>query len=128
MNFAQRLKYYLIGIGLGIIVVFIFFGKRTFQCSYFPNARALDEAKFYPINYSPEVKSFFTTHKIDTTFVKEQLFNRSTITNFGTEEVKAKPCRIYRANYENADLQRKYEFVYQICKDFTYIQSIKEVN
>lgn len=126
MTFAKRLRYYLIGIGLGTFVVFIFFGPRSFQCSYFPNSRALEEAKFYPISYTNEAKNFLKENNLDTIFVKNELLNKSEITNFGTEEVKAKPCRIYRADYKNDDKNLDLGFVYKICKDSTLIESISK--
>lgn len=39
--FLRRLKFYSIGIGLGIIIVLVFFGDREISCAYFPNQRVL---------------------------------------------------------------------------------------
>ena len=125
MSFIKRLKYYLIGIGLGTFVVFIFFGQRAFQCSYFPNARTLEEAKFRTIKYSPEAQAFLDQNKLDTVWVKDQLFKKSTVTNYGSEEVKTKPCRTYRADYLNNETELNLDLVFQICNDSTYVETIK---
>lgn len=125
MSFLKRLKYYLIGIGLGTFVVLIFFGPRAFQCSYFPNSRTLEEAKFRGLNYSPEAETFLETHGLDTVWVKNQLFKKSKITNFGSAEVKTKPCRTYRADYQNDLSGLNLDFVFKICKDSAYLEKIK---
>ena len=42
MAFLKRLKYYLIGVGIGSLMVFGMFGRRNdIQCAYFPEARTL---------------------------------------------------------------------------------------
>ena len=42
MAFLKRLKYYLIGVGIGSLMVFgIFGGREDIKCSYFPEARTL---------------------------------------------------------------------------------------
>lgn len=42
MAFLKRLKFYLIGVGIGTAMVFFMFGGRTdIKCAYFPNARTL---------------------------------------------------------------------------------------
>lgn len=112
MGFLRRLKFYLIGFGIGLLLVAFIFGPRAAQCSYLPNSRTLEEAKIYPVVYSDEVKEFMKTENIDSVFVYDQLFNKSEITNFGTDEVRETPCRTYRATYRK---DKSYDFVFQIC-------------
>lgn len=124
MTFAKRLRFYLIGFGIGIVFVAFFFGERAFQCSYFPNSRILEEAKFYPIKYSEEVENFLQSEKLDSLFVKDELLKKSNITNLGTDEVREEPCRIYRAEYRE---EMSYDFVFQICnKEESIITEIKK--
>jgi len=125
MNFWKRLRFYLIGFSLGICVVLIFFGPRAVSCSYFPNARALEEARFYPITFSEGAANVVETEKIDSVFLYNELLKRSKITNFGTEEVRATPCRTYRAEYRE---EKSFDLVYDICKNKTIIKELKKVN
>lgn len=124
MSFLRRLRFYLIGFGIGLLFVAFFFGSKAAQCSYLPNSRTLEEAKIYPIVYSDEANEFIKSEKLDSIFVYDELFGKSEITNFGTDEVRAEPCRIYRAIYRK---QKSYDFVFEICnKKETKLTEIKK--
>lgn len=125
MDFWRRLRFYLIGVSIGIVFVLAFFGPRAVTCSYFPNARALEEAKIYPMAYSDQAQATITAEEIDSIFVKNELFKNSKITNFGTDEVRATPCRTYRAEYRK---EKSYDFVFQICNKKTIVTELKKVN
>ena len=49
-----RLKYYLIGVGLGVVAVYFMFGNRDFQCSYFPNDRVLNDLRSKEMVFSDQ--------------------------------------------------------------------------
>lgn len=124
MNFLKRLKFYLIGFGLGVCFVAIFFGPKAAQCTYFPNSRALEEAKIYPISFSEQAAQMMQSENLDSVFLKNELLKKSKITNFGSDEVRAKPCRIYRATYRE---EKSYDFVFEICTKKTMITELKRV-
>ncbi|HUH35308.1 MAG TPA: hypothetical protein VL022_05700 [Moheibacter sp.] len=123
MNFARRLRFYLIGVSIGVVVVLLLFGPRALQCSYFPNSRALEEAKIYPMNYGEGVLDFMQTEGIDSVYLYNKIFKKSTITNFGTDEVRATPCRLYRAAFRE---EQSYDFVFEICKKETFLIELKK--
>lgn len=125
MNFWKRLRFYLIGVSIGVVLVLLFFGPRSMQCSYFPNSRALEEAKIYPMSYSENAQQTIDSEKMDSVFIYNEIFKKSKITNFGTEEVRATPCRTYRAQYRE---EKKLDIVFQICKKQTLITEIKKVD
>ena len=124
MGFWKRLRFYLIGLSIGVVLVLMFFGPRSMQCSYFPNSRALEEAKIYPMSFSAEAQKTINTEKMDSVFLYNEIFKKSKITNFGSEEVRETPCRTYRAAYRE---KKKFDVVYQICKKQTVIKEIKKV-
>lgn len=125
MNFWKRLRFYLIGVSIGVVFVLFFFGPRAVSCSYFPNSRALEEAKIYPMSFSEQAQATIQSEGIDSIFLKNELFKRSKITNFGTDEVRATPCRTYRAQYRE---EKSYDMVYEICKKQTLIKELKKIN
>lgn len=125
MNFWKRLRFYLIGVSIGVVLVLVFFGPRTMQCSYFPNSRALEEAKIYPMSFSETAQQTMDSEKIDSVFLYNEILKKSKITNFGTEEVRETPCRTYRAQYRE---EKKFDIVYQICKKQTLITELKKVD
>lgn len=125
MEFWRRLRFYLIGFSIGIVLVLIFFGPRSMQCSYFPNSRALEEAKIYPMTFSEAAQATMEQESIDSIFLFNELLKKSKITNLGTDEVRATPCRTYRAEYRET---KKFDLVYQICKKQTIITELKKVD
>jgi hypothetical protein len=124
-SFWKRLRFYLIGFGLGLCFVAIFFGPKAMQCSYFPNARALEEAKIYPMSFSEQTQKVIDSEKIDSVFMYNELLKKSKITNFGTDEVRATPCRTYRAQYRES---KSYDLVFKICKKKTIIEELKAIH
>lgn len=85
MKLYQRFAYYLVGLALGsFVVAVIFMGKKT-QCSYFPNARVLNNIKSKPFEYSLEASRKLDEDWIDTLDIKNTLtygdvdFDRSNI-------------------------------------------------
>lgn len=123
MNFARRLRFYLIGVSIGVVMVLVLFGPRAMTCTYFPNSRAMEEAKIYPMSYSDEVLQTMEVEGLDSIFIYNQLLKKSKITNFGTDEVRATPCRTYRAIYRQ---DKYYDFVFQICNKETIITELKK--
>lgn len=124
MTFWKRVRFYLIGLSLGICVVLIFFGPKATQCTYFPNSRAMEEAKIYPMTYSNQVLEILKIEGIDTLFIHNEILNKSKIINFGTDEVRATPCRTYRAQYRE---DAWYDVVFQICQKETVIEELKKL-
>ena len=62
MAFLRRLLFYIIGIGLGVLLVFAFFGDRDFDYAYGPQAR---------------VKKNFRTKVVDSTTLIQPLLDMS---------------------------------------------------
>lgn len=119
MTFARRFRLFGLGFLIGLLFLAIFFGPRAFQCSYFPNARALEEASSKPIYFEEEARITYTQQeKLDSAFMISELLKKSKITNFGTDEVNATPCRTYRATYEK---EKNYRFVFRVCQDRTIV-------
>ena len=125
MDFLKRLRFYLIGVSIGVVLVLVFFGPRSMQCSYFPNSRALEEAKIYPMSISESAQETIDNEKIDSVFLYDEIFKKSKITNFGTDEVRETPCRTYRAQYREV---KKFDIVYQICKKKTILTELKRLD
>ncbi|MFA7448869.1 MAG: hypothetical protein WCY77_10560 [Weeksellaceae bacterium] len=123
MNFAKRLRFYLIGFSLGVVLVVFFFGPRSMQCSYFPNSRALEEAKIYPMTYSDQATAMMEAEGIDSLFLYKRILSKSKVTNLGTDEVRTKPCRTYRASYRE---DKYYDIVFEICDKKTVLTEIKK--
>ncbi len=125
MTFSQRFLRFMMGVGIGLGFLAMAFGPRAFSCSYFPNARVLDEAKFKRLSLSAEANQFFADEKLDSVFLKDQLFKKSKI-DFDNSKKDQTPCREYIANYTSKDRKQDYVFTFEICKETSELMSIKK--
>ena len=69
MKFTQRLKYYLIGFGLGLFLVFLLFKDRTW--SWLPENRVLDFIVDHPILVNKNAYSSL----VDSIDLGKEIFN-----------------------------------------------------
>lgn len=93
MKIYQRFAYYLIGLAMGsFVVALVFMGKKT-QCSYFPNARVLQNIKSKPFEYSLEASRKLDEDWIDTLDIKNTLTNGDV--DFDRSNVKYQKGKLY---------------------------------
>ncbi len=97
MAFLRRLLFYIIGIGLGVALVKVFFGERDLDYAYAPQAR---------------VKKIFRTKVIDSTSLvqpeldlsKDSLYYHAVVDGkikFGESDPRKKPCGEYVLFYSH---------------------------
>ena len=92
-DFLRRLVFYVIGIGIGCLLVFSIFGERATKCSYFPNERVLDEVNHKPLIYSEISNSKLQELKLDSLQTRE-LIQRGRI-DFGASNPQDTICGKY---------------------------------
>lgn len=88
-----RLKYYLIGVILGVIAVYFMFGNRDFQCSYFPNDRVLNDLRSKELVFSETAECTKTCLKLDSNDVHQILVAGAV--SFNESEPRKEPCGEY---------------------------------
>lgn len=59
MKFSQRLAYYLLGLFIGGLFVYIFLDAKDTQFCYLPNCRVLKDLRSKPLNISDEAQISF---------------------------------------------------------------------
>jgi hypothetical protein len=75
MTFKQRLPYFLGGLGIGIVLVFFFLGKKNTSFDYGPNARVLKNIRIKNPVYSNNALEFITLQSLDTALITTILNN-----------------------------------------------------
>ena len=121
MAFLRRLLFYIIGIGLGVLIVTAFFGERDFDYAYGPEAR---------------VKKLFRTKAIDSTTLvhealdlsKDSLYYQAVVIGdvlFSQSDTRKEPCGEYvlAAELEQVD----YEILIENCADTVRVLQVKVV-
>lgn len=99
MNFLNRLKYYLFGVGLGILLVMAIFKDRKLT-SWTPHNQVMKEIKEKELLLSIEKKECFKC--LGLTSEKEiKDFLISANINFGKSEVENHDERLYRLSFKD---------------------------
>lgn len=121
MAFLRRLLFYILGIGLGTLIVLAFFGERDFDYAYGPNAR---------------VRKTFRTKSVDSTqmnwpdlnLAKDSAYFHAVVegrVNFGESEPRKEPCGSYTLYFSWED--NPYKMVLENCPDTVHITALIRV-
>lgn len=111
MGFWRRFRLFLIGVGLGLILVMVFFGSRDWT-SWTPESRVLTAIDSSTVSISDRAACQMACLQLsEEQFLK---IKTSSSVNFKESNVKAKPCPVYRleGNWE----ERDYQLVWEVCE------------
>ncbi len=91
----RKLKFYLLGLLPGLLIVFFILNKKGASCSgYLPNSRVIAETLSKEFTYSEEFKTQMQNLKIDENFLKDSILQKGEIVKkmgpFSTKEKAAK--------------------------------------
>lgn len=112
MKFSQRLAYYLLGLFIGGLFVYIFWDAKDTQFCYLPNCRVLKDLRSKPLNISDEAQISFDRALVDMNDIKMCLtygdvdFDKSNIKEAGGklyviegQNSKKEPITVEMINY-----------------------------
>ncbi|MDX5405158.1 MAG: DUF4258 domain-containing protein [Bacteroidota bacterium] len=105
MKFIKRLFYYLLGVGLGVIMVYFLFGDRDIQCSYFPNERVLNDLRQKEISYSGQAACVVDCLELDSIDMAG-IFSMGKV-NFDDSQPRIEPCGMYVVESGDPELELK---------------------
>ena len=92
-TFWKRLRFFGIGVAIGLVLVYFMFGKRDIRCSYFPNSRVLNDLRQKELVFSPTALCQKECLALDSLDIK-QLFAAGSI-QFDESEPRKEPCGEY---------------------------------
>jgi len=93
MNFLRKLATYMLGVGLGVIMVYFIFGDRDIQCNYFPNDRVLYDLRKKELQYSESVAAQMQANSLNDSVVMWAL-ERGKV-DFEQSQTEKEPCKEY---------------------------------
>jgi len=102
MKFFRRLRFYLIGVGLGILMVLSIFKDRSFT-SWTPKNQIKSAISNTPINYDERLICQLSCLKIDTSLLKRKIVE-GTI-NYKESDVKDQSNRTYFIELEEDNIK-----------------------
>lgn len=122
----RKLKFFLIGMVPGLLLVFFILNKKGASCSgYLPNSRVIAETLSKKMVHDPIFSKEMTDLKIDSTFLKDSIITEGKI-DFDKSQAQKKPCPEYTLLYPKKN--SKYEVRFEKCKDNATFHSIKKLN
>ena len=95
MNFAGRLKYYLIGFGLGCVIVWAILYRNNNKPSWLPEGRILEFLAKTEVIINDDMKCKLECNSIPTDFLNETFFKHAKV-NFEESATQRKPCPEYK--------------------------------
>lgn len=121
----RKLKFYLIGLLPGLLIVFFILNKKGASCSgYLPNSRVIAETLSKEFTYSEEFKTQMQNLKIDENFLKDSILQKGEI-NFDRSKAQQEPCPQYLLVYP--DKNSKYEITFEKCKNEAKFLTLKKL-
>ncbi|MEQ8909192.1 MAG: hypothetical protein RIC95_08365 [Vicingaceae bacterium] len=111
MGFWRRFRLFLIGVGLGLILVMVFFGSRDWT-SWTPESRVLTAIDSSEVRISERAECQLACLELN-----EERFTKlkaASSVNFKESNVKADPCPVYRL--ESSMEERDYQLFWEVCE------------
>lgn len=121
----RKLKFYLIGLLPGLLIVFFILNKKGASCSgYLPNSRVIAETLSKEFTYSEEFKTQMQNLKINENFLKDSILQKGEI-NFDRSKAQQEPCPQYLLVYPYKN--SKYEITFEKCKNEAKFLTLKKL-
>lgn len=121
----RKLKFFLIGLIPGLMLVFFILNKKGASCSgYLPNSRVIAETLSKKIEYTPAFSEQMNLNKIDEKFLKDSIITNGYV-DFERSQAQKKPCPEYILSYPKKN--PKYEIGFEKCKEDATFKTLKKL-
>lgn len=111
MTFWRRLRIYLVGVGLGLLIVYVIFGDRELN-TWTPQKRVLTAIDSSEVSLSERAICQLNCFKMaDGEWRKVQ--DQASV-NFSESNTQKKPCPIYHLTSEY--LENSYRLIWEVCE------------
>ncbi len=121
----RKLKFYLLGLLPGLLIVFFILNKKGASCSgYLPNSRVIAETLSKEFTYSEEFKTQMQNLKINENFLKDSILQKGEI-NFDRSKAQQEPCPQYLL--VSPEKNSKYEITFEKCKNDAKFLTLKKL-
>lgn len=120
----KKIKFFLIGLVPGLIIVFFVLNKKGVSCSgYLPNSRVIAETLSKDFKYSERFKKEMAALKIDEKLLKDSIITEGKV-DFDRSHAQKKPCPDYLISYP--DNNPRYEIIFEKCEKEAKFMSLKK--
>ncbi|WP_027386202.1 hypothetical protein [Chryseobacterium gregarium] len=121
----KKLKFYLIGLIPGLVLVFFILNKKGSSCTgYLPNSRVIAETLSKDFKYSDTFKAEMNALKINEKFLKDSIMTNGKI-DFDKSHAQKKPCPDYLLTYPEKN--PAYEITFEKCEETVTLNTLKKI-
>lgn len=121
----RKIKFFLLGLIPGLILVFFILNKKGASCSgYLPNSRVIAETLSKEFTYTAQFKKEMDLWKVDEKFLKDSILTKGNIV-FENSDPQKKPCPSYSLLYPKNN--PRYEVGFEKCAEQSNFQSLKKL-
>lgn len=121
----KKLKFYLIGLVPGLVLVFFILNKKGASCTgYLPNSRVIAESLSKDFKYSEPFKTEMDALKINEKFLKDSIMTEGKI-DFDRSHAQKKPCPDYLLTYPEKN--SSYEITFEKCEETLILNTLKKI-
>ncbi len=121
----RKLKFFLIGLVPGLLIVFFILNQKGVSCSgYLPNSRVIAETLSKDFTFSPEFQSAMNQNNLDEKFLRDSLITYGEI-DFKRSQAQLEPCPQYLLSYP--DKNPRYEITYEKCEEGANFKTIRKI-
>ena len=112
MTFWKRLRTYLVGVSLGLLLVYVFFKDRDLS-GWTPQGRVLIAIDSSDVTFSERAKCQFRCNNFKLENWRE-VHNLAAV-NFSESNTQQKPCPVYQLNSEFDG--NRYQLIWEVCEN-----------
>ncbi|MBW8523351.1 hypothetical protein K0U91_11270 [Chryseobacterium chendengshani] len=121
----KKIKFFLIGLVPGLIIVFFVLNKKGVSCSgYLPNSRVIAETLSKDFKFSESFKADMNALQVDEKFVKDSIITKGKV-DFDRSHAQKQPCPDYLISYP--DNKPRYEVTFEKCAEETRLLGLKKI-
>ena len=121
----RKLKFYLLGLIPGLIIVFFILNKKGASCSgYLPNSRVIAESLSKETKYSDTFKNEMQSLNLNEKFVRDSILTQGKI-DFDRSHAQKKPCPDYVLTYPEKNA--RYEITFEKCEQEVTFLTLKKL-
>ena len=109
MKFIQRLAYYSVGLGIGIVFLLFFLSGKKTSCDYGLDARVKKNIRLKKREISQQAQKQFQESNIDTASISSLLISGDV--DFKKSNTKLDSCKTYyiQGNYKTSEIAMQFE-------------------
>ena len=107
MTLGKRVRTYLVGFAMGLIMVYFLFGDR--MGDWMPESRIKQRLSIYPMSMKPKTKCLIDCHLINDSIILETLISGEVL--MSESQPRNKPNPIYTVEAQDKSFKVKFEAV-----------------